>query len=110
MIRKSLSLCSLIGAGDKNYVGNTDLDKIDFEKLIPPEDICDYERWYNDRFKEQDIDSSIRKDVLLILKDLDYLPCSIDEIFSDGIVGVQPMMTENTIKDFLKYDSKIKYD
>ena len=58
--------------GDINYKGSIkNIDDVDFEKLIPDDHIKseDLEHWFTQRFKEQDIDSSIRREILTIVNE-----------------------------------------
>lgn len=55
--------------GDHNYKGSTNIEEIDFEAFIPPKYTKGKkaEQWFKEQFEKQNIDSSIRVEVLKIL-------------------------------------------
>lgn len=106
MIRCKLP--KLTASGDHAYSGKIKtLDEVDFGKLIPENEYKSYdelEKWYKKAFEEQNIDSSIRKEVLKILSEFIDLP--IEHIHGDGIIGVQPMTDPVGLIYSIRYSNK----
>lgn len=91
MIRAAYPTLTANGCGIKNFKGHTNIDDVDFMALIPDQSVTEYEKWYNKKFEEQNIDSSIRGEIISILDEAGVLPCHMSVVWSDGLVGVQPM-------------------
>jgi len=100
LMRKSFP--PINGVGNHNFRGNTNIDEVNFEKLVLDDYKRDYVKWYNDKLDELNIDSSIRTEVLDILHEAGLLPCNPFNIHSESIVGVQPM-TQTTKSHMMKY-------
>jgi hypothetical protein len=102
LVRNSFPKIPISGAGNHDFRGDTALENIDFEALIPPDD-GDLEEWYKEKFAEQNIDSSLREEVLMILVEAGFPRANPDGIHCSGIVGVQPMMADPNCQFTLKY-------
>ena len=105
LFKNSLPNFPMSGSGDHNFKGSTVLEDVDFEALIPPNDV-NLEEWYKEKFAEQNIDSSIREEVLKILAEAGCLMVDINNIHCAGLVGVQPMMKDPNCKFNIQYKYK----